>query len=86
MQTWNVNVERQIGRQLGVMAGYFGSKGDRLRIARNLNQFVNGVRPFPRCRPTSPILPGAPLGNIIEIDSLGGLALQGPVADGQPAA
>jgi hypothetical protein len=71
MQTWNVNVERQIGASLGVMAGYFGSHGDRLRIARNLNQFVNGVRPYPALSPTSPILPGNALGNIVETDSLG---------------
>jgi len=71
MQTWNVNVERQIGASLGVMAGYFGSHGDRLRITRNLNQFVNGVRPYPTLSPTSPILPGNPLGNIVETDSLG---------------
>ena len=38
MQTYNVNVERQIGAGLGVMVGYFGSQGDRLRIARNVNQ------------------------------------------------
>src|SRR6185503_16985146 len=71
MQTWNVNVERQIGQSLGVMAGYFGSHGDRLRITRNLNQFVNGVRPFPRLSATSPILPGGALGNITETASLG---------------
>jgi hypothetical protein len=71
MQTWNVNVEQQIGPSLGVMAGYFGSHGDRLRITRNLNQFVNGVRPFPTLSLTSPILPGSALGNIIETDSLG---------------
>ena len=71
MQTWNVNVERQIGPALGVMAGYFGSHGDRLRITRNVNQFVNGVRPFPRLSPTSPILPGGALGNITETASLG---------------
>jgi hypothetical protein len=71
MQTWNVNVERQIGTSLGVMAGYFGSHGDRLRITRNLNQFVNGVRPFPRLSATSPILPGGALGNITETASLG---------------
>jgi hypothetical protein len=71
MQTWNVNVERQIGPTLGVMAGYFGSHGDRLRITRNINQFVNGVRPFPTLSATSPILPGAPLGNIVETGSLG---------------
>ena len=71
MQTWNVNVEQQIGPALGVMAGYFGSKGDRLRITRNVNQFVNGVRPFPRLSQTSAILPGGALGNITETDSLG---------------
>jgi hypothetical protein len=70
-QTWNVNVEQQIGPALGVMIGYFGSHGDRLRITRNVNQFVNGVRPFPTLSPTSPILPGGALGNITETDSLG---------------
>ena len=71
LDTWNINIERQIGSALGVMAGYFGSKGDRLRISRNINQFINGVRPFPTLSPSSPINPGAPLGNITEIDSLG---------------
>ncbi len=71
MQNWNVNVERQIGSAMGVMVGYFGSKGDRLRISRNINQFVNGVRPYPRLSATSPILPGASLGNITEVGSFG---------------
>jgi hypothetical protein len=71
MQTWNVNVERQLGPALGVMVGYFGSKGDRLRITRNVNQFVNGVRPFPTLSASSPILPGGALGNVLETDSLG---------------
>ena len=71
MQTWNVNVEQQIGPSLGVMIGYFGSHGDRLRITRNVNQFVNGVRPFPTLSPRSSILPGGLLGNITETDSLG---------------
>ena len=71
MQTWNVNVEQQIGPALGVMIGYFGSHGDRLRIPRNINQFVNGVRPYPTLSLTSPIRPGSALGNITESDSLG---------------
>ncbi len=71
VQSWNVNVERQVGPSTSVMAGYFGSKGDRLRIARNINQFTNGVRPFPTVAAASSILPGATLGNITEIDSLG---------------
>ena len=71
MQTWNVNLEQQIGPALGVMIGYFGSHGDRLRITRNVNQFVNGVRPFPTISRSSAILPGGALGNITETDSLG---------------
>jgi hypothetical protein len=73
MQTWNVNVEREIGGT-GVMVGYFGSHGDRQRIPINLNQFVTPggtVRPYPRLSASSPILPGATLGNITEQTSLG---------------
>jgi hypothetical protein len=70
MQTWNVNVERELGAT-GVMVGYFGSYGDRLRIPININQFVNGVRPYPTLSATSPISPGAALGNITEVESTG---------------
>src|SRR5262245_3802708 len=70
MQTWNVNIEKEVA-QTGVMVGYFGSHGDRLRIPVNINQFVNGVRPFPRLAATSPISPGATLGNITEVQSVG---------------
>jgi hypothetical protein len=73
MQTWNVNIEREIGR-VGVMVGYFGSYGDRLRIPLNINQFLTPggtVRPFARLSATSPINPGATLGNITEVESIG---------------
>ena len=70
MQTWNANVEKEIAGN-GVMVGYFGSYGDRLRIPININQFVNGVRPFPTLSATSPISPGAVLGNITEVQSTG---------------
>ena len=73
MQTWNFNVEREIGGT-GLMAGYFGSHGDRQRIPINLNQFVipgGTVRPYARLSATSPVLPGATLGNITESTSLG---------------
>jgi hypothetical protein len=66
-----VNFEQQIGSALGMMVGYFGSHGDRLRLTRNVNQPVNGVRPFPTISRTSAILPGNALGNIFETDSLG---------------
>jgi hypothetical protein len=70
MQTWNVNVEKQVGAY-GFMAGYFGSYGDRLRIPVNINQFVNGVRPYPTLSASSPISPGGALGNVIEVQSAG---------------
>ena len=71
----HADVERQRRardrRRLGVMVGYFGSHGDRLRIPININQFTTPggtVRPYRRLSATSPILPGAALGNITEID------------------
>jgi len=71
MQTWNVNVERELRPALGVMIGYFGSTGGRLRVSRNINQLVNGVRPFQTLSASSSILPGASLLNITEVTSLG---------------
>ncbi len=71
MQTWNVNLEKEIGAN-AVMVGYFGSYGDRLRIPVNINQLINGsVRPYPRLSATSPIAPGSTLGNITEVQSTG---------------
>ncbi|MFN8059918.1 MAG: TonB-dependent receptor [Vicinamibacterales bacterium] len=73
MQSWNVNLEREFGT-MGVMVGYFGSYGDRQRISLNINQFATPggtVRPFPRLSATSPILPGATLGNITQVQSAG---------------
>ena len=73
MQTWNVNVERELAGT-GVMVGYFGSSGDRQRISLNINQFTTPggtVRPFARLSSSSPILPGTALGNMTEIESIG---------------
>jgi hypothetical protein len=71
IQSWNVNVQRELWKNTALMVGYFGSKGDHLRVSRNVNQLVNGVRPFPRLAAGSPILPGSNLGNITEVTSLG---------------
>ena len=73
MQSWNANVEREIGT-MGLMVGYFGSHGDRLPIPINLNQFTvpgGTVRPYPRVSLSSPITPGAVLNNIAERVSTG---------------
>jgi len=71
LQSWNLNVQREITASFAVMVGYFGSKGTHLIIRRNLNQPINGVRPFLRLSPTSPILPGTPLGNVTQVESTG---------------
>jgi hypothetical protein len=71
LRSWNVNVQRQLGQDLAAMVGYFGSRGKDLRISRNINQPVNGVRPFPAVSPSSPISPGASLGTITQVESTG---------------
>lgn len=71
VQSWNLNLQREIAPGLGITIGYFGSKGTHLRISRNLNQPTNGVRPFVRLSTASPISPNALLGNITQIESTG---------------
>ena len=71
LQSWNLNIQREVFDNLALMVGYFGSKGTHLIIRRNINQPVNGIRPFPTLSQTSPILPGTPLGNITQVESSG---------------
>ena len=71
VRSWNVNVQREIARDLSAMVGYFGSRGANLRISRNINQPVNGVLPFPSVSPLSPIRPGEPLGTVMQVESTG---------------
>ena len=71
LQSWNLNVQHELTPNLALMVGYFGSKGSHLTIRRNINQPVNGVRPYPALSPSSPILPGTPLGNITQTEGTG---------------
>jgi hypothetical protein len=71
VQSWNLNIQREITPSLGVTVGYFGSKGTHLRISRNINQPLNGVRPFARLSTGSPINPNAQVLNITEISNVG---------------
>lgn len=71
LQSWNVNLQRELTPDLAVMIGYIGSKGTHLILRRNINQPVNGVRPFASLSLSSPILPGTPLGNITQVESTG---------------
>jgi hypothetical protein len=51
VQQWNLNLQHQVTPTVGMMIGYFGSKGTHLRLVRNLNQIEflasSTLRPFP---------------------------------------
>jgi len=69
VQSWNLNIQREVRSGLAVSVAYVGSKGSHLRLTRNLNQTflnaaLNPVRPFPTLSSNSPIAPGLPLLNI----------------------
>jgi len=68
---WNFNIDQQIGQSYGVSVGYYGSKGTDLNMAINPNQPINGVKPYPFLSASSPIDPGAALGNITQYQSVG---------------
>lgn len=70
MQSWNLNAQQDFSRFV-LMVGYIGSKGTHLIARRNLNQPVNGVRPYPALSRFSPILPGTTLGNITQVEGSG---------------
>ena len=70
MQSWNLNAQHEVSNVV-LAIGYIGSSGTHLITRRNLNQPVNGVRPFPTLSLSSPILPGTPLGNITQVEGSG---------------
>lgn len=74
---WNFNVDQQIGKNYAISAGYYGSKGTDLNMAINPNQPINGVKPYAFLSPSSPIDPGAALGNITMYESVGNSSYNG---------
>jgi hypothetical protein len=76
LDSYNVNLQQDLGSGTAVQIGYVGSSGHHLRVTRNINQFIypNGgttaVRPFPTVSNASVIRAGAPLGNINYIDDV----------------
>jgi hypothetical protein len=58
-QSFNVNVQQELPGGVAMQVGYFGSVGRHLRARRNLNQPVNGVRPYLTLSNSSPIAHGA---------------------------
>lgn len=47
-QSWNLNIQQQVGRTTALMIGYFGAKGTHLAIDRNANQPLNPAVPTSR--------------------------------------
>jgi outer membrane receptor protein involved in Fe transport len=64
IESFNLNIQQQITNKWSIMTGYFGSVGRDLRTRVNENQIVNGTRPFQFLSASSPIAPGAAVGNI----------------------
>jgi hypothetical protein len=71
VQSYNFNVQQQFRGDIGVMLGYFGNKGTSLNLIRNINQPVNGVRPYPVVSQASEIGPGKSLGTLLVQESDG---------------
>ncbi|MEO6804550.1 MAG: carboxypeptidase regulatory-like domain-containing protein [Edaphobacter sp.] len=77
IESYNLNVQHDLGHGTALQVGYIGSQGRHLRLNRNINQLTyapgstTGVRPFPTVSATSPIRPGAALGNITYNDYAG---------------
>jgi hypothetical protein len=69
VQSWNLNIQQQVTRSMGLMVGYFGTKGTHLEIERNINQFQTlgsaASRPFTALSPTDPFEPNVTLANTI---------------------
>ena len=67
IQSWNLNIQQQIGGSASLMVGYFGNKGTHLEIDRNINQFgvlgSSTSRPFQAISASSSIQPAATLAN-----------------------
>ena len=71
IQSWNLNIQREVARDLAVTIGYFGTKGTHLRVSRNINQPFNGVRPFARTVASETFPFSVPLNNIVQVEGTG---------------
>ena len=76
IESYNLNVQQELGPASALQVGYIGSTGHHLRLNHNINQFLYasptatvGTRPYP----TAKMLDGTtrPLGNITYNDSIG---------------
>jgi hypothetical protein len=52
VQNFNLNIQRQLSSSTVLQAGYVGSLGRKLSVLRDINQPINGVRPYSVLYPT----------------------------------
>jgi Carboxypeptidase regulatory-like domain len=71
LESYNLNLQQEIGPSMSFQLGYIGSRGIHLRVRHNANQpTVNGnQRPYPTLSASSPILPGSAVTNISQANS-----------------
>ncbi|ADW70256.1 TonB-dependent receptor [Granulicella tundricola] len=72
MESYNLNLQQDLGFGTVLQVGYIGSSGRHLRDPLNINQFnhptpTTNVRPFAALSTASLIRPGASLGNITQV-------------------
>jgi hypothetical protein len=65
VQNYNMNLQYALAHSLSLQVGYAGNKGTHLRLTRNINQPINGVKPFAAISASSPFAPGRALGTAI---------------------
>ncbi len=75
-ESYNLNLQQQLGAGTVADIGYIGSEGKHLRLTRDVNQLtypggINaaGKRPFGNLAGNSPVDPGSAVGPINEVDS-----------------
>ena len=76
VESYNLNLQQQLGSGIVADISYIGSEGKHLRLTRNVNQFgypngiaAKGMRPFPTLASNSPVRPGSAVGAVNEVDS-----------------
>jgi hypothetical protein len=72
-ESYNLNLQQQLGGGTMLELGYIGSEGKHLRIQRNINQYIYpeglATRPYAKLSTSSSIRAGSGLGNIAYVDS-----------------
>ena len=67
VQSWNFNIQQQLGNDFGLIIGYFANKGTDLNVGRTTISRPKEFARIAALSASSPIAPGRPLGNILRL-------------------